>query len=249
MTTADKPDNKDDGFLGRWSRRKLKPEANPEPEVPAVPTVAAAPAEPDTRPRDPETGELIDEDLVASLPKVSELQAGGDLSAFMQKGVPEALRREALRTMWLNDPMIRNYVSPALDYAYDYNVPGGAPGYGPLTESDMANAREFLANVFSTPQKTADESVSAEEIGNSDNESQSAKEVLPEAVRQSNAALQKPEKDDVTANSSNAHGKPAADTILPQVGEVAIVQCNILGPDNTEPVVPRRRRGGSAAPL
>jgi hypothetical protein len=37
-----------------------------------------------------------------------------------------------LRKSWALDPAIRNYVSPALEYAYDWNAPGGVPGGGEL---------------------------------------------------------------------------------------------------------------------
>jgi hypothetical protein len=42
------------------------------------------------------------------------------------------LRNAALRKSWALDPAIRNYVNPALDYAYDWNTPGGVPGGGEL---------------------------------------------------------------------------------------------------------------------
>lgn len=246
MTAPDKPDQDEGGFLGRWSRRKLMP----EPELPVVPPVATAqPAEPDDRPRDPETGELIDEELVSHLPKVEELQAGGDLSVFMQKGVPESLRREALRTMWLNDPMIRNYVSPALDYAYDYNAPGGAPGYGPLTESDMAQARDFLANVFSTPQKTAIDPESADEMSNRDNQSHAEVRDHSVAVRLTDAAAQHEEVSDVAEDSTNAPEASVNDTKLPQTDNVLMVQRSMSDPEAPQGTISRRRRGGGAAPI
>jgi hypothetical protein len=46
--------------------------------------------------------------------------------------VPEHLRNAALRKSWALDPAIRNYVNPALEYAYDWNTPGGVPGSSEL---------------------------------------------------------------------------------------------------------------------
>ena len=46
--------------------------------------------------------------------------------------MPEHLRNAALRKSWALDPAIRNYVNPALEYAYDWNTPGGVPGGGEL---------------------------------------------------------------------------------------------------------------------
>jgi hypothetical protein len=34
--------------------------------------------------------------------------------------------------MWSLDPKIRDFIGDARDYAYDWNTPGGVPGYGPL---------------------------------------------------------------------------------------------------------------------
>ena len=42
------------------------------------------------------------------------------------------MRNAALRKSWALDPAIRNYVNPALEYAYDWNTPGGVPGSGEL---------------------------------------------------------------------------------------------------------------------
>jgi hypothetical protein len=66
------------------------------------------------------------------LPKLEELTASTDMSAFLRKGVPEQLRNAALQKSWALDPAIRNYVNPALEYAYDWNTPGGVPGGGEL---------------------------------------------------------------------------------------------------------------------
>ena len=67
-----------------------------------------------------------------ALPKLEELTGSTDITAFLRKGVPEHLRNAALRKSWALDPAIRNYVNPALEYAYDWNTPGGVPGGGEL---------------------------------------------------------------------------------------------------------------------
>ena len=69
---------------------------------------------------------------LSSLPKLEELTGTTDITAFLKKGVPEHLRNAALRKSWALDPAIRNYVNPALEYAYDWNAPGGVPGGGEL---------------------------------------------------------------------------------------------------------------------
>ena len=69
---------------------------------------------------------------LSTLPKLEELTGSTDITAFLRKGVPEHLRNAALRKSWALDPAIRNYVNPALEYAYDWNAPGGVPGGGEL---------------------------------------------------------------------------------------------------------------------
>ena len=60
--------------------------------------------------------------------------------------MPEALRNAALRKIWALDPAIRDYRSEALDYAYDWNAPGGVPGGAELpTDYD---SREMVARIF-----------------------------------------------------------------------------------------------------
>lgn len=114
-------------FLARWSQRKreagkaepeaVAPDENPQPAERA-PEAAAGEAEP---PFDLER-----------LPKLEEITARTDMTVFFKKGVPERIRNAALRKAWALDPAIRDYVNPALDYAYDWNAPGGVPGSGEL---------------------------------------------------------------------------------------------------------------------
>lgn len=112
------PDQADDdrGFLARWSQRKQEAK-KPEPDAASVEAPEAEPA-----------AEAPPEFDLSSLPKLEELTSSTDITAFLRKGVPEHLRNAALRKSWALDPAIRNYVNPALDYAFDWNTPGGVPG-------------------------------------------------------------------------------------------------------------------------
>jgi len=111
------------GFLARWSQRKR--EAKP-------PDRDALPAEADLRSGPVAEGGAEPEFDLSSLPKLEDLTATTDITAFLGKGVPESVRNAALRKSWALDPAIRNYVNPALDYAYDWNTPGGVPGSSEL---------------------------------------------------------------------------------------------------------------------
>ena len=132
-------------FLSRWSRRKLEVKRAEEP-APAEAPEAGPDAAPGAEELSPE--ELSPEELEA-LPPVESLTAQSDIAAFLRKGVPQALRNAALRRAWALDPEIRDYVGDARDYAYDWNVPGGVPGTGPLDAgTDLAR---MVEDVFGRP--------------------------------------------------------------------------------------------------
>ena len=114
MSAPDQGDDK--GFLARWSQRKQEAR---QPERDAPVTDSGVTAGPATEAEAPQEFDL------SSLPSLDELTAETDITAFLRKGVPEHLRYAALRRSWALDPAIRNYVNPALDYAYDWNTPGG----------------------------------------------------------------------------------------------------------------------------
>jgi hypothetical protein len=151
MSAPDQGDDK--GFLARWSQRKQEARL-PEREAPAIdPGVAAEPA---AEAASPEEFDL------SSLPTIDELTAETDITAFLRKGVPEHLRNAALRKSWALDPAIRNYVNPALDYAYDWNTPGGVPGSSELGAGiDVAR---MVSQIMGTGETPAEPPVSAAEV-------------------------------------------------------------------------------------
>ncbi|MFN4058023.1 MAG: DUF3306 domain-containing protein [Roseinatronobacter sp.] len=130
----------EDSFLSRWSRRKA--EARLEEAAP-VPAPAPAP-EPEPAPK-PAPDTITPEEL-AALPKIEELVAGTDIRGFLRPGVPVALKNAALRKMWMLTPAIRDYRDPAVDYAWDWNTPGGVPGdgVGPSAERAAQMLRDLI---------------------------------------------------------------------------------------------------------
>ena len=132
-----------DTFFSRWSRRKDEARR-----------AAEAPAEAEPQGAAPEPRALTEEEI-AELPKIESLSAESDIAVFLRPGVPAALRKAALRRAWLVDPAIRDFVGPARDYDYDWNVPGAVPGYGPLSgEEIVAMARRVLGDP--QPEETAE---------------------------------------------------------------------------------------------
>jgi hypothetical protein len=130
-------------FLARWSQRKID-QSKPAADTSAPLPVAAPPEVTDDKDFDPQAFEL-------PIPDLDDIVAGFDMRPFLQKGVPESLKNAALRKLWVTDPAIAGFVSPALDYAHDYNTPGAAPGFGPLIgDHDLTS---LMQNLFSREPK------------------------------------------------------------------------------------------------
>ncbi|KQZ95325.1 hypothetical protein ASD64_18760 [Mesorhizobium sp. Root157] len=125
-----------DNILARWSRRKLAKlldeapashEAEHEPDE-----ITAADGAPVSQPSPSETeAEELDAEVVEPLPRVEDLTAESDVTAFLKKGVPMELKQAALRRIWSLDSGIRDYVGPS-ENAWDFNQPGSMAGFGPL---------------------------------------------------------------------------------------------------------------------
>jgi len=134
----------DEGFLTRWSRRKeaarrsedvAPPEAAPE-EAPAP--VAATEVQAVASPEDDAPVPLEE------LPPIESIGPGTDLTPWLRRNVPQAWRQAALRRLWVSDPGIRDFVGLA-DYDWDWNTPGGMPGYGPLEVGETVRKRLLAA--------------------------------------------------------------------------------------------------------
>ncbi len=106
-------DKAPEGFAQRWSRRKTQSSVSqpaPSPNVPCETPAVETPPD------------------AASIPLE-------DITAWLGRTIPDGWREIALRRMWSADISIRDFVGPA-DYAWDWNTPGGAPGWGPMRAAD-----------------------------------------------------------------------------------------------------------------
>lgn len=144
-------EEEEDGFLGRWSRLK-RARARPAPAPVELP-----PPEPETEPEP--LAEGLSEEELAALPRIEDLVEGSDIRPFLRAGVPRNLRNAALRRMWMLTPAIRDYRDPAVDYAWDWNTPGGVPGDGaaPSAERAAAMLRDLLAPRAEKPRDAPEE--------------------------------------------------------------------------------------------
>jgi Protein of unknown function (DUF3306) len=118
MSTDDRED-----FLARWSRLKRR-----NPVVPASDVEPASAARPAAKGTDDATEPPFD---ITKLPKIEDLTSSSDIAAFLKKGVPEELKRLAMRRIWSLDPAIRDFIEVA-ENQYDWNAVGGVPGFGEI---------------------------------------------------------------------------------------------------------------------
>jgi hypothetical protein len=225
------PDQGDKGFLARWSQRKqeaMEETKQPERETPdGDAEIAAVPA---TEVEAPGPFDL------ASLPSLDELTSETDITAFLRQGVPEHLRNAALRKSWALDPAIRNYVNPALDYAYDWNTPGGVPGSSELGAGiDVARMVSQIMGTGETPAKPPTPAAAVPE------------EVAPDAASPSEPTADFPEQ---TLRLS-AQSAPLEQNFPHHTAEVGLETEQKPAPDKVaDSVAPQQvvRRHGSAKP-
>lgn len=116
-----------EGFLSRWSRRKLTPVPETGASVPDDPSSVSAAVEGEPV-LPPEAEPEFD---VSTLTPLEALTSDSDFTQFLQKGVPEALRSAALRKMWVLDPIL-SAPDRFAEYAWDFNDPTAMPGFGPM---------------------------------------------------------------------------------------------------------------------
>jgi len=148
----------DGNFLSRWSKRKREALSQPDAD-------ADTPVGEGAEGRQTQTDEGEDQPFDLSLlPDLETLTGESDIQSFLNKAVPDALRNAALRRVWALDPAVRNYVGESLDYAYDWNTPGGVPGFGEILSDEQS--LEFVRNLLAGPE--ADEKVIADAAARQD---------------------------------------------------------------------------------
>jgi Protein of unknown function (DUF3306) len=131
----------DEPFLARWLRRKRNVAAQASPQKdPAPPSVS----EPDTS-VSPAAGNASP---AMPLPPIESIVSASDIRAFLAPDVPLELTRAALRRAWSVDPAIRDFTGLS-ENAWDFNAPGGVPGFGSL---DVQDVRRLLARVVGGPE-------------------------------------------------------------------------------------------------
>jgi uncharacterized protein DUF3306 len=153
----------DGNFITRWSRLKQRAadedkkaptgseaEGRRPPHADAEQTTEAKDGPGEVPARSVGPGPPFDP---ATLPPIESIVAGTDIRAFLQKGVPAALTKAALRRAWTADPAIRDFIEVA-ENQWDFTDPTAIPGFGPLQATD--NLRQLvgqaLGNLPETPE-------------------------------------------------------------------------------------------------
>ena len=233
MSGPDETD-RDKGFLARWSQRKQEAK-QPEPDA-----LAAESAESSSSPAPPSEDVTPEFDL-STLPKLEELTGSTDITAFLRKGVPEHLRNAALQKSWALDPAIRNYVNPALEYAYDWNAPGGVPGGGELDAGvDVARLVSQIMGEPAAETTNFDANCSEDEAAHSPVEPSEGDLPTKPQIDLPEQTLRR--SDEPTAAETQAVSKANGDA-----GEPAPIE----EPQLTRPAAPQQlvRRHGTAKPI
>ena len=97
-----------------WSRRKASVATEVEVEEAAL--QAEVLQQDQAKLEDMSDAEILDH---FDLPDPDTMEMGSDFSAFMNKAVPDRIRRRALRTLWRSNPVLAN-VDMLVDYGEDF---------------------------------------------------------------------------------------------------------------------------------
>ncbi len=180
---ADKVD--DQGFLQRWSARKMDARAGTDVDAPQIDDAPAP---------DPGSGDVIadqsDEGDEASaavapppdtshLPDVDTLDAESDYTGFLGENVPEDLAKMAMRKLWRSDPVLAN-IDGLNDYDEDFSMVGMASevvktayqvGKGYVTADDDIDAETDVdAEIKDGDAPQMDDDATVEDASESDQE-------------------------------------------------------------------------------
>jgi hypothetical protein len=189
-------------FLSRWSRLK-RAAANPAPDDRERSEPADVPRDTTPQPDGTERAVPTEEVDLSDLPSLESITGVTDITGFLQRKVPEDLRRSALRKAWSSDPAIRDFIGLS-ENAWDFNDPNGIPGFGPIGFSPdqvlemakkLVGGLEEAAERIDTIGETPPAEPAAAELARADHEREESPSDQPPA----RAAMQQ-----VSANQTHA---------------------------------------------
>lgn len=203
------PEQDDEGFLLRWSRRK-RAAAGDRSDAP--PEAAADNAEPAEIADDPlstqdaeatEQGGETDEAVPAELADVDidALDYDSDYTRFLGEGVPEALKRRALRQLWRSNPILAN-VDGLNDYDDDFT--------DAAMVVDVLKTAHKVGRGYLTDDDAEDEA-EREDEGGADNEPSSGEAVAADDNRDSTNLAETDGAASLQPDPETPHDDPARD--------------------------------------
>lgn len=212
-----------------WSRRKAKVEAEQAEETRKV---EEAEIEATQKQLEEKTDAEILEEF--GLPDPDNLEPGQDIAGFMNKAVPERLRRRAMRQLWRLNPVLAN-LDGLNDYDGDFtNAATDAPGVKTAYQVGKGMLRHVQALEAQERAKLAAQN--GEHIDTPEN--------LSEIALTATSDEEFPPTPEIPENlQDNASAAPASTTMV--VGEGGEDQYDVgtpLDTVNEEPVRPRRMR-------
>ena len=243
-------DDRGEPFLARWSRLKRERKSGGSGEAPpsAGATAPDAEAKPDAAPAPGPEAEPLDP---AELPRLEDLTADSDLSRFLDPRIPSELRNAAIKRMWSLDPTIRDFIEVA-EWQWDWNTPGGTPGYGPLEPgTDVASLVAQATGALNALGKGSEGGDSHENVSGQEPAASAAVAGMPDACAAQGGDLP----DAAATVDPRSTAQPGATPPLPVSGQTVSLQRNehaaaqqISTAQEPVPTANRRRHGG-ALPL
>jgi hypothetical protein len=220
----------DVSFVARWARRKrdaaLLAHRRPKPKDTgdgAASEEAAASLPPEETPSDFDP---------ASLPPIESIAVGSDIRPFLAAGVPADLTRAALRRAWSADPTIRDFIGLS-ENSWDFNAPGGVPGFGSLPAED---ARRLLARLIGETE-ALDPADPARPAADPLSDDQA---LVPSSEAGHQAPCSVPNQVRLIRDTGADHGSP-----MPCAEINNIPMQHETGERESRPLPPRRRHGGA----
>lgn len=210
MTDRDVPPQ---GFLERWSRKKIDAERD-APSAESGKDVA--PADDSDSPEKradakvsasaPPTPEF---DL-ASLPSLDSITATTDIRAFLSPGVPKELARAALRRAWAADPAIRNFKGLA-EYDWDFTDPNAMVGFGALEPG--YDVQKLVAQLFSEGQRSESPEADAKESAGSQKAVMTEEIAVPAPLEEAAPVAEKEQEQPPSIRQAQPQQVTAADVV------------------------------------
>ena len=176
-------EKEDKGFLNRWSERKqARRQEEPLPPEPGEETAGQQPA---LSAEEEAARQKEIDDYVAALPEPESLTYESDFTAFFKEGVPEVLKRRAMKVLWRSNPILAN-LDGLIDYGGDFTdkamvVPNLKTlyrvGKGMFTDEDLIKEDRRRAGLPPLPpEEPAEAEENAEKAGSEAESAESAPE-------------------------------------------------------------------------